>query len=52
MDPFQPENVEGSGLAPVMAGAVFALIGAVALQHGGKVADRVVRERVMRRFRE
>ncbi|RYP04119.1 hypothetical protein DL764_004666 [Monosporascus ibericus] len=49
--PRMPENIKGSGFNPIMAGAVYALVGAVALQHGGKVASRVVRERIMRKIR-
>ncbi|KAI1487816.1 RNase III domain-containing protein [Biscogniauxia mediterranea] len=45
--PRMPENIKGSGFEPVMAGAVYAIVGAVSLQHGGKVASRVVRERVL-----
>lgn len=45
----QPENIQGSGFQPIMSGAVYAIVGAVALQHGGKVASRVVRERIMRK---
>ncbi|KAI1284724.1 RNase III domain-containing protein [Xylaria sp. FL0933] len=46
-----PENPEGSGLNVVMAGAIYALIGAIALQNGGKVASRIVRERIMKKLR-
>ncbi|KAI0007704.1 ribonuclease-III-like-domain-containing protein [Xylariaceae sp. FL0662B] len=49
--PRMPENIKGSGFTPIMAGAVYALIGAVALQHGGKVASRIVRERILKKIR-
>ncbi|KAI1101943.1 ribonuclease-III-like-domain-containing protein [Jackrogersella minutella] len=49
--PRMPENIKGSGFDPIMSGAVYALVGAVALQHGGKVASRIVRERIMKRIR-
>ncbi|KAI0834698.1 ribonuclease-III-like-domain-containing protein [Hypoxylon sp. FL0890] len=49
--PRMPENIKGSGFDPIMSGAVYALIGAVALQQGGKMASRIARERVMRRLR-
>ncbi|KAI1776250.1 ribonuclease-III-like-domain-containing protein [Hypoxylon cercidicola] len=49
--PRMPENIKGSGFNPVMSGAVYAIIGAIALQHGGKMASRIVRERIMKRIR-
>ncbi|KAI1821578.1 RNase III domain-containing protein [Xylaria intraflava] len=48
--PRMPNNPVGSGLHPVMSGAVFAIIGAIALQNGAKVAARVARERVLRKI--
>ncbi|KAI1390755.1 ribonuclease-III-like-domain-containing protein [Hypoxylon trugodes] len=50
--PRMPENIKGSGFNPIMAGAVYALVGAVALQHGGKVSSRIVRERILKRLRQ
>lgn len=49
--PRMPENVTASGSATVMAGAVYALVGAIALQNGGKVASKIVRERIMRHLK-
>ncbi|KAI0552165.1 RNase III domain-containing protein [Xylaria curta] len=49
--PRMPENPIGSGLNVVMSGAVYALVGAIALQNGGKAASRIVRERIMKRIR-
>ncbi|KAI1458878.1 ribonuclease-III-like-domain-containing protein [Annulohypoxylon moriforme] len=49
--PRMPENIKGSGFDPIMSGAVYAIIGAVALQQGGKIASRVVRDRILRRLR-
>ncbi|KAI8630369.1 RNase III domain-containing protein [Xylariaceae sp. FL1651] len=49
--PRMPENQVGSGLNVVMSGAIYALVGAVASQNGGKVASRIVRERIMKRLR-
>ncbi|KAI4862074.1 ribonuclease-III-like-domain-containing protein [Hypoxylon rubiginosum] len=49
--PRMPENIKGSGFDPVMSGAIYAIIGAIALQHGGKMASRIVRERIMKRIR-
>ncbi|KAI0599205.1 RNase III domain-containing protein [Biscogniauxia sp. FL1348] len=45
--PRMPENIAGSGFHPIMAGAVYAIVGAISLQHGGKVASRIVRERIL-----
>ncbi|CAJ2507131.1 Uu.00g083170.m01.CDS01 [Anthostomella pinea] len=49
--PRMPENIKGSGFNVIMSGAIYALVGAVALQNGGKVASRVVRERIMKKIR-
>lgn len=49
--PRMPENMKGSGFDPIMSGAVYALIGAVALQQGGKIASRIAREKIMKRLR-
>ncbi|KAI1505714.1 RNase III domain-containing protein [Biscogniauxia marginata] len=49
--PRMPENIMGSGFSPIMSGAVYAIVGAVALQQGGKVASRVVRERILKKIR-
>ncbi|KAI1342694.1 ribonuclease-III-like-domain-containing protein [Xylariaceae sp. FL0016] len=49
--PRMPENIKGSGFQPVVSGAVYAVIGAIALQNGGKVASRVVRERIIKKLR-
>ncbi|KAI5924204.1 RNase III domain-containing protein [Camillea tinctor] len=49
--PRMPENIKGSGYQPIMAGAVYAVVGAIALQNGGKVASRIVRERVLSKLR-
>ncbi|KAI1125994.1 RNase III domain-containing protein [Nemania abortiva] len=49
--PRLPENPLGSGFNTVMAGAVYSLVGAIALQNGGKAASRIVRERIMKNLR-
>ncbi|KAI0100785.1 RNase III domain-containing protein [Nemania sp. FL0031] len=49
--PRMPENKLGSGFNTVMSGAVYSLVGAVALQNGGKVASKIVRERIMKKLR-
>ena len=40
-------NLEGSGLPIVISQALYAIVGAVALQKGGDVANSVARERVL-----
>ena len=40
-------NLEGSGITAVMTQALYAIVGAVALQKGGEVANNVVRDRIM-----
>ncbi|GAP92963.2 putative RNase iii domain-containing protein [Rosellinia necatrix] len=49
--PRMHENLAGSGLPAVMASAVYALVGAIALQNGAKTAGRIVRERIIRKVR-
>ncbi|KAI1450100.1 ribonuclease-III-like-domain-containing protein [Annulohypoxylon stygium] len=49
--PRLPENIKGSGFDPIMSGAVYAIIGAIALQQGGKIASRVVRDRILNKLR-
>jgi dsRNA-specific ribonuclease len=48
--PLQPENLEGSGLTVVLNTTLFAIIGAISLQHGAEVAQQVVREKILRRL--
>ncbi|KAM0795723.1 ribonuclease-III-like-domain-containing protein [Usnea florida] len=40
-------NLRGSGFPAVLSQALYAIVGAVALQKGGIVADNVVRERIL-----
>ncbi|KAM0817949.1 putative Ribonuclease-III-like-domain-containing protein [Seiridium cardinale] len=49
--PRQTESLRASGISVVMSGALYAIVGAVALQHGGKAASRVVRERILKKLR-
>lgn len=46
--PRLPDNLEGSGVEVVLTTSLYAIIGAIALQKGGEVAGRVVRERVLK----
>ena len=46
-DALQKQYLEASGLHIVIAQALYAIMGAVALQRGGVVANNTVRERVL-----
>jgi large subunit ribosomal protein L15 len=46
----QPENLEGSGIAVVLNTTLFAIVGAISLQHGADVAGKVVREKILKRL--
>ncbi|KAM7200386.1 ribonuclease 3 [Naviculisporaceae sp. PSN 640] len=48
--PRMPENLESSGLTVVLNTAIYAIIGAISLQHGAEVAHRAVREKILRRL--
>ncbi|KAK7911764.1 hypothetical protein PG985_014245 [Apiospora marii] len=48
--PRKPESLKASGIQPVLGGAIYAIIGAISLQHGGKVASRIMRERILRKI--
>ncbi|KAL2142984.1 hypothetical protein VTI28DRAFT_443 [Corynascus sepedonium] len=48
--PRMPENLEASGLTVVLNTSLFAIIGAISLQHGAEVAQQVVREKILRRL--
>ena len=43
----QATNLTGSGQEQVTAQAVYAIIGAVALQRGGEVVNRIVKDRIL-----
>ncbi|KAI9829682.1 MAG: hypothetical protein M1819_006053 [Sarea resinae] len=45
--PKKIDNLKGSGIETVLAQSIYAIVGAVALQKGGEVANRVVRERIL-----
>ncbi|KAL8867377.1 MAG: hypothetical protein Q9174_005704 [Haloplaca sp. 1 TL-2023] len=45
--PRKPNNVEGSGVEVVLTQALFAVVGAISLQKGGEVANKVARERIL-----
>lgn len=43
----QPGNFEGSGIDVVLTQALYAIVGAISLQNGGEVANRIARERIL-----
>ena len=43
-------KLETSGVTVVANTALFAIIGAVSLTHGGEVAQRVVRDKILRKL--
>jgi large subunit ribosomal protein L15 len=43
----QAENLIGSGQEVVVAQAIYAIVGAVALERGGELANRIARERIL-----
>ena len=45
--PKKVDNLSGSGLELVMAQAMYAIVGAVSLERGGVVAERVVKDRIL-----
>ncbi|KAK4239552.1 ribonuclease-III-like-domain-containing protein [Achaetomium macrosporum] len=48
--PRMPENLESSGLTVVLNTSLFAIIGAISLQHGAEVAQQVFRDKILRRL--
>lgn len=46
--PKKVDNLSGSGLELVTAQAIYAIVGAVALERGSEVAKRVARERILK----
>ncbi|KAI9822432.1 MAG: hypothetical protein M1827_000151 [Pycnora praestabilis] len=45
--PRKADNLQGSGSDVVLSSALYAIIGAVALQKGGEAANKVIRERIL-----
>lgn len=46
--PRMPDNLQASGIDSVLTHTLYAIIGALALEQGGAVANATVRERVLR----
>jgi large subunit ribosomal protein L15 len=45
--PKRADNLQGSGLDTVLMTSLYAIVGAVALEHGGEVANKVVQEKIL-----
>lgn len=45
-----PENLNYSGIDVVINSVVYAIVGAIALQHGAATASKIVRERILRKM--
>lgn len=45
--PNQSDNLQGSGMDIVFAQTLYSVIGAIALEKGGEVANRTVREKIL-----
>lgn len=45
--PKKSDNLEGSGVETVLAHTIYSIVGAVAMERGGEVANRMARERVL-----
>lgn len=46
--PKKADNLSGSGIDLVTAQAVYAIIGAISLERGGEIANRIAREQILR----
>lgn len=49
--PRNTDKLKASGLEPIMTATIYAIVGAIALQHGGKVASKILRDRIIKRLR-
>lgn len=47
LTPHKSENLKTSGIDVVLAHTLYSIVGAIALQHGGEVANRVTREKIL-----
>lgn len=43
----QPNNLASSGIELVLAHTMYAIVGAISLEKGGLVANKVTRERIL-----
>lgn len=47
----QPAKLEASGVQVVLTGGIYAIIGAISLQHGAEVASRVIQDKLIKRLK-
>lgn len=43
----QPENLSASGLELILAHTMYAVVGAISLEKGGHIANKVAQERIL-----
>jgi len=43
----QADNLQGSGVESVLMTSLYAIVGAVALERGGEVANKVVQDKIL-----
>lgn len=43
----QADNLHGSGIESVLMTSLYAIVGAVALQQGGEVANKLVQDKIL-----
>jgi large subunit ribosomal protein L15 len=46
-DQLQADNLQGSGIDTVLMTSLYAIVGAVALERGGEIANKVVQEKIL-----
>jgi large subunit ribosomal protein L15 len=46
-DTAQADDLQGSGIESVLMTSLYAIIGAVALEQGGEVANKVVQDKIL-----
>jgi large subunit ribosomal protein L15 len=46
-DPTQADDLQGSGIESVLMTSLYAIVGAVALEQGGEVANKVVQDKIL-----
>ena len=43
----QADNLKGSGIESVLMTSLYAVVGAVALERGGEIANKIVQEKIL-----
>jgi large subunit ribosomal protein L15 len=46
-NPWKADNLHASGVETAVSQALYAIVGAIALQRGGEVASRIVKDRIL-----